>query len=57
MKRKKKKKTWHQLKDDKCPKCNQTLMRDLYGGGLLGCACSFILEEHTKDILVERDKD
>ena len=55
--RKQKKKTWHQLKDDKCPKCNGTLMRDLYGDGLVGCSCGFVLEEHTKDILVERDNE
>lgn len=55
--RKKKKGTWHQLQEEKCPKCNGGLMKDLFTGGFVGCACGFTLDEKTKDILVERDKE
>ena len=53
--KKQKKKTWHSLKEEKCPKCGATLMRDLYGNGLVGCACGFVLEENVKNIIVKRD--
>lgn len=56
MKRKIKKNSWHQLQDEKCPKCNAILMNDLFGKGKVGCVCGFNLEEHVKQTLVARDK-
>lgn len=56
MKRKKKKSSWQELHDDKCPKCKAGLMKDLFTGGFVGCACGFNLDESTKDLLVDRDK-
>jgi len=55
--RKPKKKSWHELKDEKCPKCKGVLMRDLFGNGTIGCSCGFVLEEKMKDFLVKRDHD
>lgn len=55
MKKKHKHKTWSELKDIKCPNCKQTLMKDMFTGKLLGCACGFIVTEETKDLLVKRD--
>lgn len=53
--KKNKKKSWHELKNDKCPKCKQTLMDDLFGIGTVGCACSFQIQGDVKNLLVERD--
>ena len=57
MKRKPKKNSWHQLKDEKCPKCNSILMKDLFGQNFVGCACGFNLAEQTKNLLTNRDED
>jgi len=57
MKRIKKKKTWYQLKDEKCPKCNVVLMRDLFGKGITGCVCGFQIQDNVKILLVNRDKN
>ena len=57
MKRKPKKKTWYQLKDEQCPKCGSTLMIDLFGSGTVGCACGFVIAENVKTLLVNRDKE
>lgn len=53
--RKKKEKTWRTLKDEKCPKCHEPLMKDMFDGKTLGCACGFIVTKATKDLLVDRD--
>lgn len=52
---KKKKKTWEQLKETRCPKCNSVLMKDMFSGELLGCSCGFIIKEDVKNLLVNRD--
>lgn len=57
VKRKPKKNSWHQLKDEKCPKCNNTLMNDLFTEGKSGCVCGFNLEKEVKELLVKRDSD
>ena len=54
-KKDRKKKTWSELKDVKCPNCKQLLTKDLFEGKLLGCACGFIITEKVKDLLVKRD--
>lgn len=54
--RKVKKKTWHSLKDEKCPRCGKPLQKSMLLN-LVGCDCGFILEESTKNVLVERDKE
>lgn len=56
MKRKPKKKSWHQLAQEKCPKCGSALMTSLFGEGTTGCSCGFKLDKKTKDFLVNRDK-
>lgn len=56
MKKKVKKNSWHQLQDEKCPKCGGNLMRDLFEKGKVGCVCSFNLKEDVKKTLVARDK-
>lgn len=56
MARKTKINTWHQLGEEKCPKCSAGLMKDLFTGGFVGCACGFNLDVETKDILVKRDE-
>lgn len=53
--RKIKKNSWHELKDNKCPKCKSQLMVDLFGERFEGCSCGFLIEEDTKTLLVERD--
>jgi len=57
MNRKPKKKSWHQLREEKCPKCGATLMRDLFGEGYIGCSCGFNLNSEVKNILIARDND
>lgn len=52
-----KKKTWNELKDEQCPKCKATLMKDLFGAGTVGCACGFQIQDSVKTLLVDRDKD
>lgn len=53
--RKKKEKTWATLKVDKCPKCGEPLMTDMFEGKILGCGCGFTVTKSTKELLVERD--
>lgn len=53
--RKEKKKTWAELKSEKCPKCKDPLMSDMFEGKTLGCACGFVITKDTKDLLVNRD--
>jgi len=55
MKRKLKKNSWHQLKEEKCPKCNSILMKDLFEQKFVGCACGFNLANQTKELLNNRD--
>lgn len=49
-----KKKPWDELSEDRCPKCGSGLMKDLFGEKKLGCACSFEIQEDTKELLVTR---
>lgn len=53
--RRQKKKTWQELKSEKCPKCREPLMSDMFTGEVLGCKCGFIITKSTKDLLVNRD--
>lgn len=54
----KKKKTWSELKDEKCPNCKQTLTTDMFSGDTVGCPnCGFVIKKEAKDLLVDRDKD
>lgn len=55
--KKKRKKTWEELQENKCPKCGAPLQKDMLGLNLVGCQCGFLLQEETKDLLVKRDKD
>lgn len=57
VKRKQKKSSWHELKDEKCPKCKGTLMNDLFTSGTSGCSCGFYVTKDVKDLLVKRDSD
>lgn len=55
--RKPTKNTWHQLKDEKCPKCGAGLMRNMFVKNYTGCACGFNLDDNTKNLLVKRDTE
>jgi hypothetical protein len=55
--RKIRKNTWHQLEDEKCPKCGSGLMRNMFVEGYTGCGCGFNVDDNTKKLLVDRDKE
>lgn len=46
---------WEELQVNKCPNCKESLMKGMFGG-VVGCACGFVLTEETKDLLTNRDK-
>lgn len=56
MSRKLKKKTWWQLKDNKCPNCLTELQKGMFEDPYVACPhCGFTVTDATKDLLVERD--
>lgn len=56
MTRKKKQKTWWQLKDSKCPTCGIELNKGMFNSSFTGCQnCGFIIEDNIKDLLIKRD--
>lgn len=55
MKRTPKKNSWHELAEEKCPKCKSTLMRNMFGEEYTGCSCGFYVDDDVKNALVERD--
>jgi uncharacterized Zn finger protein (UPF0148 family) len=55
---KSRKKTWKELKDDKCPKCKQPLFKGMFDDGYVACqteGCDFVIMDKTKELLVKRD--
>lgn len=50
-----KQKTWSELKDFNCPKCGGELMKDIFNGETVGCACGFVVTQETRNLLVKRD--
>lgn len=55
--RKEKKKTWHTLKDEKCPQCSAPLTKGMFDIDYIQCgnACGFIVKDDVKKLLVNRD--
>lgn len=53
-KRKRKQKTWEELKTLDCPKDGSPMQKDMTGE-LFGCACGFVVTKETVETLVNRD--
>lgn len=54
--KKKKYRTWQELQENKCPKCNNDLQEGMFNE-IEGCSCGFVIEKKTKELLVNRDKE
>lgn len=56
MTKKKKYKTWSELKHSKCPTCKTDLQKGMFNDPYTACPhCGFTIKDETKDLLVERD--
>lgn len=50
------KKTWEELKHNKCPACKTELSKGMFEADYSACQhCGFVIKDSTKDLLVERD--
>ena len=51
------KKSWYQLKNERCPICNADLINNLFEEGVSNCVCGFRINEVVKISLVKRDSE
>lgn len=51
------KNTWHELQEERCPKCKSTLMRNMFQKDYTGCTCGFNIDDSTKKLLTNRDRE
>ncbi len=53
---KSRRKTWRELKDNKCPNCKTELSKGMFDTEYSTCEhCGFVIKDSTKDLLITRD--